>query len=233
MGLSLTEVHNTRFGSLPGNISVKFVRFLGRISVDLQVDPLRFQPPKITRMAEITRVSRESCDLMTEWSCKGEGEFNVCGRCQPCVLNDRLNQFTRWMQNTGSASQKRFLTGILVRCQNLPMLENLRSVLKVTSGKDINPRFRHQPNKTKDMSSWSVKLHGMDMLETWEWFRKSPEWTKSKYLLGVLSSCDTHLLHISGNLVHSLIDWEKHRFFQFKNAGENLKCFYRSVYTAT
>ncbi|KAA0724965.1 F-box/WD repeat-containing protein 10 F-box and WD-40 domain-containing protein 10 [Triplophysa tibetana] len=169
-------------------------------------------------MAEITRVCRESCDLMMEWSCKGEGEFNICGRCQPCVLNDRVNQFTQWMQNTGRASQKRFLTGILMRSQNLPILENLRSVLKVTSGKDFNPRFRHQTNKTKETSSWSVKLHGMDMLETWEWFRKSPEWTKSKYLLGVLSSCDTHLLHILENLVHSLIDWEKHKFLQFNNA---------------
>lgn len=180
-------------------------------------------------MAATTRLRTDSCDLMTEWSRKGEGEFNICGRCQPCVLNDRLNQFTQWMQNAGRASQKRFLTGILMRCQNLQILENLRCVLKVTSGKDFTyARFRHQPNKTKDMnkSSRTVKVHGMDMLETWEWFRRSPDWTKSKYLLGVLSACDAHLLHTLGNLVRILIAWEKHTFLQFSNAGENFFFLY-------
>ncbi|KAL0179149.1 hypothetical protein M9458_024591, partial [Cirrhinus mrigala] len=50
-------------------------------------------------------------------------------------------------------------------------------------------------------SIWSMdgaldtKLKVMDMLETWEWFRKSPDWIKSKYVLGLLSLCDTPLLH--------------------------------------
>lgn len=236
--LNSTEAH--AFGLLPGNLSVCEVS--REISVDLEVDLLRFKPclfglarPRIIRMAE-TRVSKESRDLMTGWSCKGgNGELNICGRCQSCVLYDKLNQFTQWMEDNGRASQKRFLTGILMRCQNLQILENLRRILQVTSGKDFTyTRSRHQSNKTKvtNNSNWSAKLHGMDMLETWEWFRKSSEWTKSSYLLGILSSCDTHLLHMLGNLVHILIAWEKHRFLQINNAdvchsskdGKSLDC---------
>ncbi|RXN10171.1 CMT1A duplicated region transcript 1 [Labeo rohita] len=133
------------------------------------------------------------------------------------------------MKKAGGASQRRFLTGILVRCHSLQILENLQSVLQVTSGKDFTyTRSRAQLSKLED-SIWSMdgaldtKLKGMDMLEAWEWFRKSPDWIKSKYVLGLLSLCDTPLLHMLGNLVHILIVWEKHKFLQFNSAVKDSK----------
>nr|XP_055031631.1 F-box and WD repeat domain containing protein 10B [Misgurnus anguillicaudatus] len=175
---------------------------------------------RTTRMADVRCLKGETGNLMTEWSHRGENiKFSVCCRCQSCVLYDKLHQFTQWMQNTDRATQKRFLTGILVRCQNLPILENLQRILQFTSGKDFTyARFRAQPKKSEDgiISAWRAE-HDTDMMETWEWFKKSPEWTKSKYLLRVLSLCDAHLLHILGNLVHILIAWEKHRFRRFSS----------------
>lgn len=201
--------------------------------MDLQVDRLRFNYvylDLIIRMAQITRrSSRDLCDLMTECSCQEEnGAFFICGRCQSCVLNDKLNQFTQWMQNSDKASQKRFLTGILMRCKHRQIMESLRWILGVTSGKDFTYSSSiRQSDKTKNTNNnnWSAKLYGIDMLETWEWFRKSPEWSKSNFLLGVLSLCDTHLLRMLGNLARNLIAWEKHRFIHFDSAGENLQFF--------
>ncbi|KAK9965847.1 hypothetical protein ABG768_004913 [Culter alburnus] len=174
-------------------------------------------------MTEVKCLRGEAGDSVLKWSCKKEDEFNICGRCQSCVLSEKLHHYTQWMNKAGGASQKRFLTGILVRCHNLQILEDLQSVLQVTSGKDFTyARSRALPSKPED-TIWSMdgaldtKLHGMDMLETWEWFRKSPDWTKSKYVLGLLSLCDTPLLHMLANLVRVLIVWEKHNFLQFSN----------------
>ncbi len=179
-------------------------------------------------MTEVKCLRGESDDSVLEWSCKGEDEeFNICGHCQSCVLSEKLHHSTQWMKKAGGASQRRFLTGILVRCHKLQILENLQSVLQVTSGKDFTyARSRGQLSLPED-SIWRMdgaldtKLKGMDTLETWEWFRKSPDWIKSKYVLGLLSLCDTSLLHMLGNLVHILIVWEKHKFLQFSSPGKN------------
>ncbi|XP_059387548.1 F-box and WD repeat domain containing protein 10B isoform X2 [Carassius carassius] len=175
-------------------------------------------------MTEVKCLRGESGGSVLEWSCKGEDEeFNICGRCQSCVLSEKLHHSTQWMKKTGGASQRRFLTGILVRCHNLQILENLQSVLQVTSGKDFTyARSRGQLNRPQDSmctmyGALDTKLKGMDTLETWEWFRKSPDWIKSKYVLGLLSLCDTSLLHMLGNLVHILIVWEKHKFLNFNS----------------
>ncbi|KAK2876194.1 hypothetical protein Q8A67_020290 [Cirrhinus molitorella] len=176
-------------------------------------------------MTEVKCLSGEFGDSLLEWSCKGEDEeFNICGRCQTCILAEKLHHSSQWMKKAGGASQRRFLTGILVQCHSLQILENLQSVLQVTSGKDFTyTRSRAQLSRPED-SIWSMdgvldtKLKGMDMLEAWEWFRKSPDWIKSKYVLGLLSLCDTPLLHMLGNLVHILIVWEKHKFLKFSSA---------------
>ncbi|XP_077056463.1 F-box and WD repeat domain containing protein 10B isoform X3 [Siphateles boraxobius] len=179
-------------------------------------------------MTEVKCLRREAGDSVLEWSCKKKGEdFNICGRCQSCVLSQKLHHYTQWVNKTGGASQRRFLTGILVRCHNLQILEHLQSVLQVTSGKDFTySRSRALPSKPEDTiwrmdGALDTKRLGMDMLETWEWFRKSPDWTKSKYVLGLLSLCDTPLLHMLANLVHILIVWEKDKFLQFSNADDH------------
>ncbi|XP_067285795.1 F-box and WD repeat domain containing protein 10B isoform X2 [Pseudorasbora parva] len=180
-------------------------------------------------MTEVKCLRREAGDSALEWTCKKDAEFNICGHCQSCVLSGKLHHYTQWMNKAGGASQRRFLTGILVRCRNLQILEDIQSVLQVTSGKDFTyARSRALPSKPEDII-WSsghnghnraldTNLHGMDMLDTWEWFRKSPDWTKSKYVLGLLSLCDTPLLHMLANLVRILIVWEKQKFLQFNNA---------------
>ncbi|XP_073685094.1 F-box and WD repeat domain containing protein 10B [Garra rufa] len=181
-------------------------------------------------MTEVECLRGESGDSVLDWSCKGEDEkFNICGRCQSCILAENLHHSSQWMKRAGGASQKRFLTGILVRCHNIQILENLQSVLQVTSGKDFTyARSRAHLSRPED-TIWSMdgaldtKLKGMDMLEAWEWFSKSPDWIKSKYVLGLLSLCDTPLLHMLGNLVHILIVWEKQFFLQFSSSVKNSK----------
>lgn len=127
----------------------------------------------------------------------------------------KLYTSTQWLTRAGESAKRRFLTGILVRCQSLEILGNVHNVLQVTIGKDFTytrSRFKvgdtataHDSNSTPD-----AILLGKEMLSTWEWFENSPRLTKTNYLLGLLAFCDVELLRMLGNLARVLIAREKH-----------------------
>lgn len=114
----------------------------------------------------------------------------------------------------GETAKRRFLTGILVRCHSLEILESVQDVLQVTLGKDFT--YTRSRVKAGDMATVSnansapdAKLLGKEMLNTWEWFRNGSNLTKTNYLLGLLAFCDADLLHMLGNLARVLIAREK------------------------
>ncbi|XP_035657132.1 F-box and WD repeat domain containing protein 10B isoform X2 [Oncorhynchus keta] len=170
--------------------------------------------------------SKEQCgyrvDTIDRLCCKKEdSDFNICGNCQSCIFTSKLQDSTQWMSRAGYSSKRRFLTGILVRCQSVEILETIQRVLQVTFGKDFTyTRSRQKSSVSEDMTTWSqdraldTKLLGIEMVDTWDWFSRSHHWTKSNYLLGILSLCDTGLLHMLGNLTSVLIVRAKRAFLQ-------------------
>ncbi|XP_072523464.1 F-box and WD repeat domain containing protein 10B [Salminus brasiliensis] len=169
-------------------------------------------------MQQVPRESREwREDSTVRFSCKTKSrKLNICGHCQSCVYTANLHQSTQWLLRAGEEARRRFLTGVLVRCRSVEILENVQNVLQVTSGKDFTyARSNVKTNSPVESRHWGCgsgdngTLFGMSMMDTWEWFSRSPNWTQSNYLLGVLSLCDTELLHMLGNLVGVLIAREK------------------------
>uniref|UniRef100_A0A673WY50 F-box and WD repeat domain containing 10 n=1 Tax=Salmo trutta TaxID=8032 RepID=A0A673WY50_SALTR len=159
-----------------------------------------------------------------------DADFNICGNCQSCIFTSKLHDSTQWMSRAGDSSKRRFLTGILVRCQSVEILETIQRVLQVTFGKDFTyTRSRQKSSVSEDMTTWSqdraldTKLLGMEMVDTWDWFSRSHHWTKSNYLLGILSLCDTGLLHMLGNLTSVLIVRAKRAFLQLNGTGTLVK----------
>lgn len=147
-------------------------------------------------------------------SCKPDtsGESSTWSDCGHYTT--KLYNSTQWLIGAGETAKRRFLTGILVRCQSLEILENVQNVLQVTMGKDFT--YTRSRIKAADMASVSntnstpdPKLLGQDMLNTWEWFRNSRKLTKTNYLLGLLAFCDAEMLHMLGNLARVLIAREK------------------------
>ncbi|XP_026771329.3 F-box and WD repeat domain containing protein 10B [Pangasianodon hypophthalmus] len=147
-------------------------------------------------------------------SCKAEksGELNTSPDC--CHYTTKLYNSTQWLTGAGESARRRFLTGVLVRCESLEILQKVQKVLQVTMGKDFT--YTRSRVKAGDMAAVSssnsapdTALLGKEMLNTWEWFKNSPSLTKTSYLLGLLAFCDAELLHMLGNLARVLVAREK------------------------
>nr|XP_006635506.1 PREDICTED: CMT1A duplicated region transcript 1 protein isoform X1 [Lepisosteus oculatus] len=152
-------------------------------------------------------------DAAHELRCgSGDSAVRFCGSCEACRFNSRLSAATRWFTRAGDASKRRFLTGLILRCQSLDLLVNTQKVLQVTLGKDFTySRSRAAPSLDQDSTTWSAdraldsRLLGREMLETWEWFAGGKYWTKAKFILALLALCDADLVHVLGNLVRVLV----------------------------
>ncbi|XP_066518720.1 F-box and WD repeat domain containing protein 10B [Hoplias malabaricus] len=169
-------------------------------------------------MQRIKREFREwSGDCTTRFSCKTNSrEFNTCGHCETCIYTAHLKESTQWISRARDTEKRRFLSGLLLRCRSLGIMENLQNVLQVTLGKD----FTYSRSQVKAQNPEEVKdldhNKGLTLMDTLDWFSRSPDWAKSNYLLGILSLCDTDLLHLLGNLVRVLIVREKQGFLPFR-----------------
>lgn len=165
------------------------------------------------------------------WRCEDEDSGLSCGTCQCCVLASKLVQTTEWFLKVGELAKRKFLSGLLSRCENYGILENIRNVLKVTMGKDFTyARSRLKPGLSGDAShcnscgALNPKILRDEITQTWDWFHNSSNWMKSNYLMGILSLCDTELLHVIGNLAHVLLVREKRDTLTFRS-GENFARF--------
>lgn len=161
-------------------------------------------------MQDESRTEDSSC-----LSCKSEktGGFSTWADSSHFTTNSQYNS-TQWLMGAEETAKRRFLTGILVRCESLEVLESVQNVLQVTLRKDFTyTRSRvkagHMATVPNYNSAQDAKLFGKEMLNTWEWFKKSPNLTKANYLLKLLAFCDANLLHMLGNLARVLIAREK------------------------
>lgn len=155
-------------------------------------------------------------------SCKPEKSSDSCH------YTTKLYNSTQWLIGAAENAKRRFLTGILERCQSLEILEHVQNVLQVTMGKDFTyTRSRVKAGDTANVSNTNstpdAKLLGNEMLNTWEWFKNSPKLTKTNYLLGLLAFCDAELLHVLGNLTRVLIAREQRKLNLLRiNTGKGI-----------
>lgn len=172
---------------------------------------------------------KDTTELMLgcHWRCEDEDSGLSCGNCESCMLSSKLLLTTEWLLKAGELAKRKFLSGVLARCANSGILENIRNVLKVTMGKDFTyARSRLKPGLSGDAShcnscrALDPKVLRDHITQTWDWFRCSSNWIKSNYLMGILSLCDTELLHILGNLAHVLLVREKRDALTVRS-GEN------------
>ncbi|KAL4648602.1 CMT1A duplicated region transcript 1 protein [Arapaima gigas] len=142
-----------------------------------------------------------------------------CGSCQSCLLQSQLSKTLQWFLRAGDASRRHFLIGILLRCQGTTILKDTERLLRLTLGKDFTyTRSRQKPSLMEDTNTWGSN-RALDeeflrdtILETWDWFCCSKQWTKEVYVLRLLPLCNTELLHALGNLTRVLMRRERKDF---------------------
>lgn len=126
--------------------------------------------------------------------------------------NIQLYKTTQWLRKAGTTAKRDFLMGVLTRYRSLKTLENVQNVLKVALGKDFTyarSRFKREDMATHFDPVPPGESLRMEMTNAWKWFKSCPNWTQLNYLLGLLTLCDTELLHTLNNLINVLIWREK------------------------
>ncbi|KAE8577225.1 hypothetical protein XENTR_v10004490 [Xenopus tropicalis] len=141
----------------------------------------------------------------------------MCQRCETCLLSRRHAQTKEWLGRASDASHRRFLFGVIRRLQSLELLQYLEKVLRPTLGKDftysrsrINPSLRQDLGTSGSDRALNRRLLLQFMLETWEWLKHAPYWSKANYTLLLLQMCPPNLVHSAANLIHVLIMQEMH-----------------------
>ena len=152
--------------------------------------------------------------------CLSQGE-TTCGHCETCQLNKRMKVVQSWFPRCGDQSKRRFLLGIVRRLQSVDLLIYLNRILEPLLRKDyMYARMRPNPSLDNDCASMSsdraLPQQELEMLmrDAWCWFQSSDYWSKSNFLLNLLPTCDSHLLHSVGSQAKTLLAAEKHAFIE-------------------
>ncbi|KAK5851125.1 hypothetical protein PBY51_001944 [Eleginops maclovinus] len=159
-----------------------------------------------------------ACDLDCE---KAEACLSMCGMCPFCAFAPMPPASTRCLWTVSDEFKRRFLVELLLRCRNIQVLESIQSVLGVTSWTLLTYARSRSPTSGEDFPCGGSgrALHGrplgMDLHEIWDWFTKSPDWIKSRYLCRLFSLCDTELLRMLSNLTSVLLVRQKRGFLQY------------------
>ncbi|KAM9336934.1 F-box and WD repeat domain containing protein 10B [Symphorus nematophorus] len=151
------------------------------------------------------------------------GCLTMCGMCPCCVFAPNPPGSTQRAWKMSDDFKRRFLVGLILRCSNAQLLENIQSALGVTSWTLFTYARSRKPTFPQDYPSRSAhraagKPLGMDVNEIREWFTNSPGRIKSRYLFRLFSLCDSELLRMVANLTSVLLVRQKRGFLQFMSS---------------
>ncbi|XP_034564715.1 CMT1A duplicated region transcript 1 protein [Notolabrus celidotus] len=139
------------------------------------------------------------------------GCVSMCGMCPSCAFAADPPCSVQCPWEVSDDFKRRFLVGLLLKCRDINMLENIQRALGVTSWTLFTytrSRSRtspqHHPGPTKDRGQHGRPV-GMDLNGIWSWFNSSAEWLKLRYLCRLFSFCDSELLHVVSNLTSVLL----------------------------
>ncbi|KAM9837899.1 F-box/WD repeat-containing protein 10 [Aulostomus maculatus] len=143
---------------------------------------------------------------------------NMCGMCPSCVFAPKPPASTRCQWKASDTFKRRFVVGLLLRCDSVQVLESVQSALRVTSWHlSTYARSRSQTSAQRDLSpdrAMPGRPLGFDTDAVRLWFTTSTDAVKSQYLCGLLSGCELELLRLVANLTNVLLVRKKRGFLQ-------------------
>lgn len=133
--------------------------------------------------------------------CNGQ-KFTTCGNCEVCQLGHQLNYTKEWFLRCSEETQRQFILGLVHRYNSTDLHEYTNALLRPLEGKDfIYAMSRNRPSLKEDLFG-PVANHALsktkltkDIFACLNWFESSPHWTKCNFMLGLMQSCNSRLLH--------------------------------------
>ena len=151
--------------------------------------------------------------------------LTMCGICPSCVFAPVPPGSTPCLWKASDMFKRRFLVKLILRCTSTQMLQNIQSALGVTSCslvtyvRSSSPYFpQDYPGRSTDLEQ-DGKPIGSDVNKIWDWFAKSPNWIKSRYLIHLLSRYDLEMLRMVANLINVLLIRQKRGCLQIHGKG--------------
>uniref|UniRef100_A0A3Q4BYG8 Uncharacterized protein n=1 Tax=Mola mola TaxID=94237 RepID=A0A3Q4BYG8_MOLML len=160
---------------------------------------------------------------------KAEGCLTMCGMCPSCVFAPEPPGSTHCLWKASDKFKRRFVVKLILRCTSTQVLQSIQSALGVTSCTLFTYARSRSPCSPQDYPGRSAdpeldaKPLDSDVNEIWDWFARSPNWIKSRYLIHLLSRCDLEMLRMVANLTSVLLVRQKRGFLQFHGKGTQTK----------
>ncbi|XP_074518693.1 F-box and WD repeat domain containing protein 10B [Halichoeres trimaculatus] len=151
----------------------------------------------------------------------------MCGMCPSCVFAVNPPGFVRCLWKVSDDFKRRFLVGLLSRCRDVQILENIQRMLGATSWTLFTySRSRsltspeHHPRPARDRGQ-DGRPACVDLNGIWSWFNSSTEWLKLRYLCRLFSFCDSELLRMVSNFTSVLLVRQRRGFLLFNVSSQN------------
>ena len=170
---------------------------------NLKAKKFRF---KTRNRRTMTKSYNYNINLALDYTChryNGENNcINFCGKCNSCQIVKQLNNLKQWFDRASHITLKSFLTGLIVRINNIKIYKYLSDLLKpLTESKDfIYARNKFLPSCDEDhMKATNNRCLDIDFINkeinsTWNWYSNSTNYIKLNFMLSLLNKCDQALV---------------------------------------
>lgn len=162
--------------------------------------------PQITRerksILKMTRSYNFNINYALDYTChrlNGDAHtIDFCGKCNSCQIVTKLNSLKQWFDRASHIMIHKFLSGLIVRINNLKIYKYLNDLLKpLTESKDfIYARNKFVPSNSEDhLKTTNNRCLDITYVETqihaiWDWYGQSSNYVKLNFMLSLLNKCE-------------------------------------------
>ena len=140
--------------------------------------------------------------------------IDFCGKCNSCQIVNNINGLKQWFDRASHIMVKKFLSGLVLRINNLKIYKYLNDLLKpLTESKDfVYARNKFVPSLNEDhlkatnnrcLDSGYIEKQINDI---WNWYSVSSNYVKLNFMLSLLNRCEQATVFIVIINIQTVLD---------------------------
>ena len=140
--------------------------------------------------------------------------IDFCGKCNSCQIVTQLNNLKQWFDRASHILVKKFLSGLVMRINNLKIYKYLNDLLKpLTESKDfVYARNKFVPSCDQDhLKATNNRCLDADYVEKqidhiWSWYSVASNYVKLNFMLSLLNKCEQATVFIVIVNIQAVLD---------------------------